>query len=124
MSGAADICLIVEGGYPYMLGGVSSWTDALIRSMPDRSFHVVAITIASQPRVARFIIPGNVVGITDVLLDSSPAGLEPRRVRDDQIRLLSDHLFSVLSTDRGSLAAAPFSPKASSGVPLRGGSPI
>ncbi len=39
----ADVCLIVEGAYPYVSGGVSAWMHGLIRRQPDLRFCVVAI---------------------------------------------------------------------------------
>src|SRR6188508_1246901 len=75
----ADVCLIVEGGYPYILGGVASWMDALMRASPQLRFYVISIGIAAQPRVAKYAIAENVVGITDVILDQAPAGRAPRR---------------------------------------------
>jgi glycosyltransferase involved in cell wall biosynthesis len=77
VTGAApqsDVCLIVEGGYPYIVGGVASWMDALIRASPGLKFHIIAISIGSQPRVKKFVLPENVVGLTDVILDSCPIG--------------------------------------------------
>lgn len=74
MDHEADVCLIVEGGYPYVLGGVGSWLDALVRASPEFTFHVIAISIASQPRQAKYEIAANVVGLTDVLLDVCPPG--------------------------------------------------
>ena len=73
----ADVCMIVEGGYPYLLGGVSSWLDSHIRAAPELTFHVIALSISAQPRVRKFTPPGNLVGITDVLLDVSPQGASP-----------------------------------------------
>ncbi|GJE42607.1 GT4 family glycosyltransferase PelF [Methylobacterium soli] len=70
----SDVCLLIEGGYPYLLGGVSSWTDAFIRAFPERSFSVVALITADQERVRRFEPPPNLVSVTDLLLDRSPAG--------------------------------------------------
>src|SRR3546814_2170526 len=32
----SDICLIVEGAYPFVVGGVSSWLQDLILAMPDQ----------------------------------------------------------------------------------------
>ena len=75
----ADVCLIVEGGYPYLLGGVASWMDALMRASPKLRFHVVTVGISAQPRVPRYAIPGNVVGITDLNLDRAPMGRKARR---------------------------------------------
>ena len=42
----ADVCLIVEGGYPYVVGGVASWADALMRASPQLTFHIIAIAIS------------------------------------------------------------------------------
>ena len=75
----ADVCLIVEGGYPYVLGGVASWMDALMRASPQLRFYVISIGISAQPRVAKYAIAENVVGITDVILDQAPIGRAPRR---------------------------------------------
>jgi glycosyltransferase involved in cell wall biosynthesis len=73
----ADVCLIVEGGYPYVLGGVASWMEALVRASSGLKFHIIAISIASQPRIRKFVLPDNVVGLTDVILDACPAGRIP-----------------------------------------------
>ena len=76
----ADICLIVEGGYPYVLGGVASWADALIRAVATaRPFTSISITISSQPRRRAYVLPDNAVGVTDVILDACPRGRPPRR---------------------------------------------
>ncbi len=97
----ADVCLIVEGGYPYMLGGVGSWMDALIRASAALKFHIITISIASQPRIRKYVIPDNVVGVTDVILDVCPAGRTPA-VKDEQrvdhgVRLMQ----TALSGDPG-----------------------
>ena len=81
----ADVCLIVEGGYPYLLGGVASWMDALIRASPELTFHVISITISSQSRVRKFVLPDNVCGLTDVILDVCPKGRRPHRKDRDTI---------------------------------------
>jgi glycosyltransferase involved in cell wall biosynthesis len=77
MTPEADICLIVEGGYPYILGGVASWMDGFMRASAGLKFHVIAISISSQPRLKKYVIPDNVVGITDVILDVCNAGRNP-----------------------------------------------
>lgn len=73
----ADICLILEGAYPYVLGGVSSWTHALIQSAPDLKFHVVCIVADSSIRRPLYELPRNVVACTDIPLDSGFPGCEP-----------------------------------------------
>ena len=32
------ICLVAEGSYPYVSGGVSGWIQLLVESMPEHDF--------------------------------------------------------------------------------------
>ena len=64
----ADICLIVEGAYPYISGGVSSWIDQLIRSQSHLCFHVVAIVPELEGLKPRYTLPSNVLSLHHVLL--------------------------------------------------------
>ena len=70
----ADVCLILEGTYPYISGGVSSWTHELIKRQEHLTFHIAAIL----PRDARtepvYTLPKNVVGITNIHLQELPEG--------------------------------------------------
>jgi polysaccharide biosynthesis protein PelF len=64
----ADVCIIVEGAYPYVPGGVSSWIDWLIKTQPDTTFSVVALLPRPVGQKARYIRPENVVGFQNVYL--------------------------------------------------------
>jgi glycosyltransferase involved in cell wall biosynthesis len=55
-----DVCIVVEGCYPFIAGGVSSWLDWLIRSQPDTTFSVVAIVADERSREIRYELPPNV----------------------------------------------------------------
>ena len=50
----ADVCMIVEGAYPYVSGGVSTWVHGLIRRQPDLRFCIVAILPEPPPPVAKY----------------------------------------------------------------------
>ena len=64
------ICLIAEGSYPYVLGGVSSWVNTIIRSYPEHEFIIYSISVeASKKGKYKYDIPENVVEIVDVFLD-------------------------------------------------------
>jgi polysaccharide biosynthesis protein PelF len=64
------ICLISEGSYPYVVGGVSSWIQQLISGMPDHQFVIVAINPESKVRGQyKYMLPENVVELKDVFLD-------------------------------------------------------
>lgn len=97
----ADVCLIVEGGYPYVLGGVASWADALMRASPDLTFYVIAIGISSQPRRRRFELPANVVGVDDILLDVCPRGRMPTRRDADRLARIFELLEDALTVGHG-----------------------
>jgi glycosyltransferase involved in cell wall biosynthesis len=98
MTAGADVCLIVEGGYPYVLGGVASWADALMRASPQLTFHVIAISISSQARRRRFVLSENVVDVTDVLLDVCPRGRIPTPGDAKRIKRVFRLLENALTT--------------------------
>lgn len=57
----ADICLLLEGTYPFISGGVSSWVHDLIRSHKDLRFALLSIVPDESPRKQIFELPDNVV---------------------------------------------------------------
>ena len=85
MAADSDVCMIVEGGYPYVVGGVASWADALVRESPQIRFHLIAIGISSQARRSNFVLPANVVNVTNILLDVCPPGRAPTSRCADRI---------------------------------------
>jgi glycosyltransferase involved in cell wall biosynthesis len=64
----ADVCIIVEGCYPYVPGGVSSWIDWLIRSQPETTFSVVALWPRPTAQKPRYALPPNVTAFRHVYL--------------------------------------------------------
>jgi polysaccharide biosynthesis protein PelF len=66
--GRADVCIFVEGAYPYVPGGVSRWLHQLIESQPRLTFHVVTLVSPTTPTRALFELPSNVVSLSRVLL--------------------------------------------------------
>ncbi|HYH38325.1 MAG TPA: GT4 family glycosyltransferase PelF [Azospirillum sp.] len=71
---AADVCLLMEGSYPYVAGGVSTWTHDLIKAHPDLTFHVVALVADRSARTLAYELPANVTGLTHVYLQDPDAG--------------------------------------------------
>ncbi len=65
------ICMICEGSYPFVAGGVSSWLQQLIQSMPQHEFVIWAIGAQEkQQNHLAYQLPQNVVSFQDVYLDS------------------------------------------------------
>ena len=71
---AADVCLLLEGTYPYVSGGVSTWVNDLIRAQPELTFHCVALVADRRDRAFKYAIADNVVGLTHVHLQAPPQG--------------------------------------------------
>jgi glycosyltransferase involved in cell wall biosynthesis len=70
------ICLIAEGSYPYVTGGVSSWIQTLITCMPEHEFVIYAIGAHEKTRGRfKYKLPPNLVEVKEVFLDSYLAEL-------------------------------------------------
>ena len=70
----ADICLILEGTYPYVTGGVASWTHRLIQEQSHLTFHLCAIAPREGELELKYTLPSNVIGLTTVRLNDLPVG--------------------------------------------------
>lgn len=65
-SSRSNICLVLEGTYPYVAGGVSSWAHDLVRSLRELRFALVHIGPKPGTYGApRYELPGNVTGLHD-----------------------------------------------------------
>lgn len=72
----ADVCLILEGSYPYITGGVSGWAHGLIKEQSHLSFHICSIMPRDGDLTLRYDLPSNVVGLTTIRLNDLPAGAD------------------------------------------------
>lgn len=81
----ADICLILEGTYPYVQGGVSSWTHELITRQSHLTFHILSILPKDASTELKYTLPSNVVGITNVVLQDLPEGRNVAQSTTDHI---------------------------------------
>lgn len=69
MSRKADVCLILEGTYPYISGGVSSWVHQLISALRDIRFALMIILpTRDYIREIKYAIPDNVVEMNQVFI--------------------------------------------------------
>ena len=65
---SSDVCIIVEGCYPYIAGGVSSWIDWLIKTQPETKFSIVALWPRPTTQPPRYQLPANVVSFQHLYL--------------------------------------------------------
>jgi glycosyltransferase involved in cell wall biosynthesis len=65
----ADIALLLEGTYPFVRGGVASWTDQLIRAFPEYRFAVIFLGgTPDQYKGLQYELPDNVVYLEAVFV--------------------------------------------------------
>ena len=64
------ICIVAEGCYPYVVGGVSSWIHSMIGTFSDYNFIVLAI-VANRSMRGKFVyeLPENVLEVHELYLE-------------------------------------------------------
>ena len=76
------ICMIIEGAYPYVTGGVSSWVQQELLSMPEHEFIIVAlVTSREEKREIKYKLPDNVLELHEFYLQDEDYGRPGRKKR-------------------------------------------
>lgn len=82
-----DVCLIVEGTYPYVRGGVSSWIHSLVTGIQDITFSILMVSAdRHQKHEMKYQLPPNVrtfaeVYIHEAVNDAGPSCPAKARAR-------------------------------------------
>lgn len=101
------ICIIAEGSYPYVTGGVSSWIQMLVSWMSEHQFIICTIGAKSRDRGRfNYKLPENVVGVREIFLDEAlrrNAGWGKRLGLSKHGREAVERLLSGEDTDWGEL---------------------
>lgn len=85
MSQHSDVCLMLEGTYPYVRGGVSSWVHQLIQGMPHLKFYLVFIGGTRESfGDQHYELPANVAGIETHYIMEPEASSKPRARKVDR----------------------------------------
>lgn len=102
----ADIALLLEGTFPFVSGGVSSWVRQLIQGFPEYRF--ACVFLGSRPEDygdPRYTLPDNVVHLEVHYLHQGPAAPPPRTQAGDAraMRHVAEfHAAMREAADRGS----------------------
>ena len=68
------VCLLLEGTYPYVAGGVSSWVHDIIRGLPEFDFALYHIAAREDLELTpRYTLPPNVATTTKVFCSGTPS---------------------------------------------------
>ena len=92
-----DVCLIVEGCYPYVPGGVSSWLDWLMRSQPEARFSIVSLWPRPMGMKSRYPAPPNLVRFEHLYLQQFGAKPRSRGRVPPNIDQLGDRLTRLMT---------------------------
>lgn len=66
------ICLVLEGSYPYVQGGVSTWVDGFLRALPEHEFILWTINdVEDKKGKFKYFIPNNVISTHEHFLSAS-----------------------------------------------------
>ncbi len=64
------ICIVAEGCYPYVVGGVSGWIHSMIQAFPEHEFIILAITTDREMSGKfEYKLPQNVCAVYEAYLD-------------------------------------------------------
>jgi glycosyltransferase involved in cell wall biosynthesis len=69
-----DVCLLLEGTYPYVSGGVSTWVHQIITALPEIQFSLFFIGSEEASELSeKYKLPSNVVSVEKAFLhDPTP----------------------------------------------------
>jgi hypothetical protein len=93
---------VLEGTYPFVSGGVSSWTHDLLRAQNDLRFHLVCLAPPDADLKLRYELPANVLSVTVVAVGKVPERHGRIRGLDALLHRLEPHLARIVGG--GSLA--------------------
>ena len=86
------ICVILEGCYPYVTGGVSTWIHQYIQAMPEHEFVLWTIAASSEEQGKfKYQLPENVTEIHEIFLQDAShqrISYRPGRSETDLLRFL------------------------------------
>jgi len=113
----SDVCLLLEGCYPFVTGGVSSWVQTLMTNLPDLTFSILVVSPDESEKPVRYQFPPNVVEVVEVAIEQpvfldrpargGPTDREWQTVQDVHERMAGgdfagvDELFDLTSGTTG-----------------------
>lgn len=93
------ICLFLEGSYPHVTGGVSTWAQMLIKNMPEFEFIIYSIGTEEKYRGAyKYKLPDNVIKVQEIFLDEM---LKEKGQYGKRYRLSKDEIKNLKSLITG-----------------------
>lgn len=108
-----DVCLILEGTYPYKTGGVTTWISTLVNDLPEITFSVAHVYSGQKPSLPKVPTPQNVRTIVLIPLNEMESAVSMSELVD---LLPKARLYHALSTGFAGLLGTEM--KRRSGLPF------
>ena len=95
------VCIVAEGCYPYVVGGVSSWINSMIRTFSNLEYIVLAI-ISDRSQSGKFVyeLPPNVTEVHEVYLQDFDWGHTKKRGKRTRLTRQQYHALQSLVMNR------------------------
>ena len=81
----AKICMICEGSYPYVVGGVSSWIHDLIKTNSEHQFILLCLIPSEEFAVEKYELSENVIEVRNIVLNP--------QIEASTLRIMKNNLF-------------------------------
>lgn len=92
------ICILAEGSYPYVVGGVSSWIHMLVQGMPEHQFIIYSVGAERKDKGKfKYTFPDNIIKIQEVFLDDILNLQPPTKIRAKLTAEQKESLAELLS---------------------------
>ncbi len=93
----SDVCLILEGTYPYITGGVSSWVHQLVKALHEIRFSLLVILPTEDyGKEMKYELPPNIVEIHQVLIHTYQLPtFKTKGNKDEGYRIIREFLNQV-----------------------------
>jgi len=94
-----SVCLIIEGTYPYMIGGVSTWVQTIISGLPHVDFSIVHLSVTDgKKRTVKFELPTNLKEIINVEIEGYQQPYQVAQWHPGPVALPRARVYHALST--------------------------
>jgi len=103
------VCMVLEGSYPYITGGVAAWVQDIIQGLPEVEFSLLTLSPQANQKL-RYTLPPNVIDHVDMVLSDAPRNKEGRKPGKRSLKaVLQFHqqMFENKNADFNALITAP-----------------
>ena len=99
------VCMILEGCYPYVRGGVSTWVHQYIENSPEYEFALWTIHATNEDaRESLYVFPPNVKEHHKIILNENPEGKTHIARNSDVFNKATSIIYELLKGDQSNNA--------------------